>query len=98
MAGKLTITEFNNYGDPAMTTPREPSIGVTTVNIGEVSDTLNSDTRLVALYSDLPCKFQFVVDSEEPDADGATPMKEEYEIIRVVHMGGKVRVAVFPAD
>lgn len=98
MAGRLWISEYNNYGDPSLSLLLEPSTRVQEVAFGEVSEPLDKDTRLIALLSDLPCKVDFVARGQEPNAENATPMSEEYEITRVVHMGGGIRIAVFDRD
>lgn len=98
MAGSLFITEYNVYGDVSVGLLLEPSSRVQKVAIGEISAQLDHDTRAVALFADLPCRIQFITDGVEPDAAKAWPITDNYEIQRLIHMGTKQRVAVFPLD
>jgi hypothetical protein len=96
-SGTLTITEYSNMGDTAPSMLLEPATRAHRVAFGEVSEELQPGTRIVGLYSDLPCRFQFITDGQKPDEKLSTPMREEYEISRLVHMGTGLRVAAFDA-
>jgi hypothetical protein len=95
---KIFITEYNVYGDTAVGMVLEPSHNVQEVNIGEVSAMLGDNTRVVTLFSELPCYVQFYADGDKPDAANAWPMADETEVQRLIHMGTKMRVATFERD
>jgi hypothetical protein len=98
MSGRVFISEYNNMGDVAPSMALEPLTLVQEVAIGSVSDGLHHDTRMVMLFSDMPCKLHFFADGDVPDERRAFPMKNDYEIQRLVHMGTKMRIATFPLD
>lgn len=96
----LYITEYNNMGDVSPSLVLEPATRVQKVAFGEVSAVLHPDTRVVCLYSDLPCKVRFFAGTPDPDAlkEHASPMQEHYEVQRLIHMNSQQRVAVFDMD
>ena len=98
MSGRLWISEYNNMGDVAPSKALEPLTLVQEVPVGEVSAVFHPDTRLVLLYSDMPCRVHFFADGDSPDEKRSFPMKNDYEIERLVHMGTKMRLATFPLD
>jgi hypothetical protein len=95
MTGKLYITEYNNYGDVSVSTMLEPSTKVQEIAIGDISDSLDNNTRAVCLWADTPCRFHFLAQGEEPLVRDSTPIAVEYEISRAVHMGSGLRIATF---
>jgi len=94
--GTLRITEYNNMGDVGPTMPQEPPTRVQKVALGDISERLHPDTRLVALYSDLPCRVAFFADGAAEPEDGFG-MSDNYEIQRQIHMGTGMRVKTFDA-
>lgn len=98
MAGKLYVSEYNNLGDISPSVPQEPSTVVQEVAFGGISEPLHENTRLIALFADMPCKVCFVAKNEDAREEDATPMAEEYEITRLVHMSSGIRVAVYARD
>lgn len=100
MTGYLYITEYNNMGDVQWETPMEPAQRVMRVAIGEVSEEVAKTTRMVLLFSTVPCLVAFVPDGEEvyatqnPDAH-VFPLAPETETMRLMHMNTAMRIATY---
>lgn len=96
MAGYLYITEYPFRGEVAPSLAQEPATGVQKVAIGDISQPLDNDTRMVALYATLPCHVAFYSGGAEPTI--GTPIAENSEIIRYVHPGTQMLIATFEPD
>jgi hypothetical protein len=88
----LYITEYPFQGEVGNSSPKEPPTRVQAVKPGKVSEPLHKDTHLVTLYTTEPARFAFVTDGKVPEQ--GTPIDEHYEIPRLVHPSGTLRVAV----
>jgi hypothetical protein len=96
--GTLTISEYNNKGDLSLETPIEPALKVTKTEMGTISDALQNDTLMVALYASVDCEFAFIEDDGKgetfPEHAMFVPLAAKTETTRIVHLNAKLRIAV----
>jgi hypothetical protein len=92
----LYITEYSQFGDPAAESPVEPATLVQKIRVGEKSQPLHRDTRLVVLYSTFDCRVSFHADEHEEEH--AWPMSLRTRTVQLTRPNTGMTIRVYEDD